>query len=226
VCASGTMRACRAFACVAISARRAFARVAMDACRTFACAAMGARRVFACAALLACCGAAAAQDAAPPPGLVELCKTTLCRTPKVRVNMGDGAVFEGTQPYALPVLLNGGVSVYLGEQVYIEAQVEKGELTLLRAVPAVADPARTLVFKFQQKPGAVDSLLEVTNPFKSDLKFSLGMMLPDGSSLRATSSCPVRAGLKLFEHWPYPIYQLVVVKARALKEGESRDCVP
>ena len=88
----------------------------------------------------------------------------------------------------------------------------------------VANPDRTLVFKFYQKHGATDMLLEVTNPFKNDLKFKLGMMLPDGDKLRGTSSCPASAGLTLYEHWPHPIFQLVIGSGRVLKEGEQRAC--
>jgi len=174
--------------------------------------------------LAAFSGAVLAANAEPPPELITLCKTTLCRKPTIHLNLADGQEFTDTQPFSLPILQDGWISIYPGEEIYIEAQIEKGELSLLRAVPALVNPDRTLVFKFHQRQGTTDMFLEVTNPFQSDLKFKFGMMLPDSDRVRATSSCPVSAGLKLFEHWPHPIYQLVIGQGRALKKGDPRDC--
>ena len=74
------------------------------------------------AALMVCQPTAGfAQDDAPPAELVALCKKILCRTPSVRLNLENGQEFTHVQPIAFPILQNGWISVYPGEEIYIEA---------------------------------------------------------------------------------------------------------
>jgi hypothetical protein len=156
--------------------------------------------------------------------LTKLCKVMLCRAPSIQLYIDKEHVYKETKTDAFPVLLNDVVSVYPNEEVYIETALENGNLKLVRAVPKVTSPKRTLVFKFKQEPQAKDMILEIINPFPRDIKFTMGMMLPEGGDIRATSSCPVKAGLILLEHWPHPIYQLVITNGRVLAKSDSRVC--
>ena len=164
------------------------------------------------------------QKSKQPPQISALCEKVLCRTPQVNLLLKDGQKFSDTGAFALPFLQNEWISIYSGEEVFIEATIEADKLQLVRAVPSITKPEQTLVFKLDQKPGTTDMFLEVKNPFNKKVKFSMGMMLPNSAKLQGTTSCPVQPGLKLFEHWPHPIYQLYIGKARILPEAEQSAC--
>lgn len=161
----------------------------------------------------------------PPIPLAELCQQVYCRAPDIRLRVGDGRVFEQRLDTPAPVLMpNGWMTVYPGETVYVEVEQQGDALKLLRAVPKLEKPATTLVLKFEQLAGKTDMMLTVTNPLSIVVRFDMGFMAMDSSRIRATSSCPVQAGLSLFEHWPHPIFQLVLAKPRVLAAGDDHSC--
>lgn len=162
---------------------------------------------------------------APPPELATLCREVFCRTPQVRLMVDAQRVYEQRMEAPLPVLLpNGWVSVYPGETVYVEAQLEGTNLKLLRAVPKPEKLETTLELKFEQLPAKPDMMLTVSNPFPVAVRFRMGFMRPDSDRLLRTSSCPVLGGKKLFEHWPHAIFQLVVTDPQVLAEGDDLSC--
>jgi hypothetical protein len=65
--------------------------------------------------------------------------------------------------------------------------------------------------------------------FRSELgfpvKYDAAIVIPTKDGLRParTSSCPVRAGLLGFEHWPFPIAMIVLSNFRAAA-GEDLAC--
>lgn len=112
----------------------------------------------------------------------------------------------------MPVLLpNGWLTVY-------------GAKLTLRPVARPEKPDATLELKFEQLPGKPDMMLTVSNPLPVAVRFRMGFMRPDSDRLLRTSSCPVLAGKKLFEHWPHAIYQLVLADAQVLAGGEDVSC--
>jgi hypothetical protein len=46
----------------------------------------------------------------------------------------------------------------------------------------------------------------------------------DADDVFHTSSCPVMAGTRSFEHWPFPIFQLVVMGIESVPEDGSITC--
>ena len=96
-----------------------------------------------------------------------------------------------------------------------------------RHVPENTHPERTLVFKFTQaedeklSPGM---FLNVHNPFARDLRYHLAVMPLGEKDLFKTSSCPVLAQKQALEHWPYPLFQLIVADMQFLKQGDDRSC--
>ncbi|MFZ6743954.1 hypothetical protein ACO0LC_12050 [Undibacterium sp. JH2W] len=166
-----------------------------------------------------------AQSADAQMDVKELCKQIFCRTPNFKLQLNNQDVFEADFETPLPVLANKKlISVFPGETVFVEASIINGAISLKQAVSSNAHPERTLVFKFQQMDKQKDMLLEVENPFPEDIKFKMGYMQTDSSKIYATSSCPVRGKLKLFEHWPYPIYQLLITQAKVLSQSDKRVC--
>lgn len=94
----------------------------------------------------------------------------------------------------------------------VEATLKDGRLVGLAAVAKNADPKRALIFSLSQGTALGDGLsmfLTVTSPFPGVLKYKLGMMSPTHDGIRMTSVCPLKQGVVAYEHWPYPLFQVV-----------------
>jgi hypothetical protein len=158
--------------------------------------------------------------------LERICTEVLCRDPTtVRVLREDGSTMEVPIRIRLPFLQpDGWMTIFPGEEIFVEVDVDGDRITNPRAVRKAENPSTTLTFKFWQEPKRKDSFLLVTNPFSRPVKFNLGMMLLNDEHLRKTSSCPVLPQKKHYEHWPHPIFQLVVANLRFLPDGAELNC--
>ena len=121
----------------------------------------------------------------------------------------------------LPLLQpHGWITIFPGEEIFIEVDVDGDRITNPRAVRKVQNPSMTLTLKFWQEAKKKDSFLHGHKSLNPRLvKFNLGMMLVTDERLLKTTSCPVPAKLKLSEHWPHPIFQLVVANIQLLTGG-------
>lgn len=158
------------------------------------------------------------------PETAEMCAKIQCLL-DVRITMKDeeGKPFDRYYP-ALPVVQPGGVSVYAGHEVLIEAELENGQLVNLRRVEEIADPSRTISSRLEQDDDG-GMMLVTRNPFDKPLRIRMGMMPMGHDGLVRTSSCPVRPGMGAYEMWPYPIFQIYLGDMRLLEEGENMSCV-
>jgi hypothetical protein len=95
-------------------------------------------------------------------------------------------------------------------------------------VETVENPDRTMTFDFQQSPELGDGthmMLVVSNPFDRHIRYRLGMMTPNSEKIYATSNCPVGPKIKVIEHWPHPIFQLVFTDMKLVdKETDDLSC--
>lgn len=162
--------------------------------------------------------------------LEKLCQTVLCRTPApVRLKLPGGKSFEMTPTSPTPIVAGDLVTVYPGETVKIEAEIEAAHLVNLTAVREIRHPERTLVFHLKQESSIGDGtgmLLTIDSPFGGVIKYRLGMMLPTGDALVKTSVCPLHSRITVFEHWPHPIFQIVATDFRLVdpKSKEASTC--
>jgi hypothetical protein len=184
------------------------------------------------AALVLLTQAAAADPPSPDMAheLAVVCKQVLCREPReVRLKLPDGKAFSMTPPLAFPIVSGETITVLAGETVYVEARVEGTALTDLKAAKSASHPDRTLSFSIRQDPSLADGthmILTVTSPFKGALKYRLGMMLPDSKRLQSTSTCPIGQSQSAYEHWPYPIFQVMATDFRIVEPDSNagRSC--
>lgn len=151
--------------------------------------------------------------------IAKVCETVLCRTPvPIKLRLSDGKTFEMTLPIAAPIISGRLVTLFPNETIFVEAQVSGDELIDLTAVAENKNPEKTLTFEFAQVPDSENGTgmrLFITSPFKGVLKYRLGMMLPEGEEILATSSCPLRGEMHgSYEMWPHPIFQLVATDFR------------
>lgn len=158
------------------------------------------------------------SEADTPKELLEYCKTTPCRkNTHFKVKLKDGSYYEYRGVIDPPIIQENMVTLYPGEEVYIEAEVSGSSLQNMVVVPNIQNPQKTIVIKFWQETSIRDGtemMLKVINPFSKYLRYELGMMTFESSELKYTSSCPVMPGLSVFEHWPFPIFQLAMADMR------------
>lgn len=169
-----------------------------------------------------------AKQAEPTTSLEVLCTTIYSDCRKnltVRLRAEDSAVQEIHLELSYPPVQDGElVTIFPGETIWVEGEWVEGRLTKLRSVPGSAGSSRALAFKFQQVEGKAGMMLSVTNPFDMMIKYRLGMQPLGRDGVFKTSSCPVIPGGHGFEHWPEPIFQLVVMDIEAVAEGAPMTC--
>ncbi|MCI5123551.1 MAG: hypothetical protein D3925_03510 [Candidatus Electrothrix sp. AR5] len=188
------------------------------------------KRIFAiCASLLltfSCITANASDD--PPKTLEEYCKTAPCRkNNSFKLRKKDGTYFEYTSELDPPVVQPEFILIFPEEELFIEATEGKDAPLDFKHVPQNSQPEKTLVFKFTQsddEKAGPGMFLNVHNPFSKPLRYSLAMTPLGKEGLYKTSSCPVMAKGKAFEHWPYPLFQLIVSDMHFLKKGDDMSC--
>lgn len=162
------------------------------------------------------------------PGFIEYCKTAMCRKNlTVYLNQAYGKYFEKTFKLLPPAVQDSAINIYAGEIIYIEADVNGDHPVNFKQVLNNSNPENTIIFHLEQARYIDDGLgmmLTVNNPFSRPLHYKLEMMPLDKERLYKTSSCPVIAGGMVYEHWPHPIFQIVVTGLYFLKEDEELIC--
>lgn len=158
-----------------------------------------------------------AAQASSQPSTVKseveaLCKTVLCRTPHpVRLKTGQDKHFELPLAPASPIVTADMITVLAGETAFVEGTLKEGRLVDLVAVSKIKHPERTLILSLHQEASVGDGLgmiLKIASPFPKVLKYRLGIMRLSYEGLRKTSVCPLFQGKPVYEHWPYPLFQV------------------
>lgn len=156
-----------------------------------------------------------------------ICEKVLCRAPTtVRVTLEDGRIKEVPilEPTAIVLPNSRWVTILMGEEVHIVLNLEGSKIKGWRAVEPDTVGPNMLTFKLKQVGRDGQTSLEVQSTVAHDVKFRLTMMRPDNGDLFKTSSCPVRTYNGLYEHWPHPIFQLIIKEFRILGASEERVC--
>ena len=177
--------------------------------------------------LLAVSGPSQAPSQQEIDAVLALCEEIHCYPPsKLTVATGNGEVQEFELAYPIPVVQpNGWVVAFPGTTAYITGRVDDGRLIELASVAEAPEDDYIRIEMFQ-KDGEPDTYLKVANFFKHTIKYRAGYMPPDRDGLYSTSSCPLMPnGLFAFEHWPYPIFQIVMADFHVLdEESDSLVC--
>lgn len=186
------------------------------------------RLIAVCASIVVSgCATTARPRAAEPmidPDFARFCTSNPCRGQTiVDLVTDDGTPLRVELPMAPPIVQPGFVTIYAGESIILEADVEGDRLVNLRAVPQLVHPDRSIQLRFHQDTTmrhGTDMVLLVQNGFSQRLKYRLGMLLPSDPEpppgqpppIRRTTSCPVLPGQAAYEHWPHAIFLLVATE--------------
>lgn len=154
------------------------------------------------------------------------CQRVLCRPAAiVHVALKDGTAKDVPSPTANPIVLpNGSATVRLGEQVHLAVDLQGDAIKALRAVKSPTDASDAISLRLSQDGTTRDSLLVVENGADRMLKLDLGLVAYDSDRVVKTPSCPVGPGKSLYEHWPQPVYQVVITRIRVLPAGSPATC--
>jgi hypothetical protein len=186
---------------------------------------------FALLALLVISKAAAAADAAENPGMaafVKMCQTAPCRkNVEFRLKKPDGSYFIFKSPLAPPVVQPNSITVYPGETLDFEADENPDSTLTLHLVSRVEHPEKTITVSLAQAATVADGtgmIFSIKNPFDRDIRYHMGIMSLAHERIVATSTCPVLKKIFGIEHWPYPLFQVIIGKVGFMKTGEPRSC--
>jgi len=163
------------------------------------------------------------RDVSPEEAERDMCKKVGCAFDvHVVLKQKDGSTYNKNL-HVVPVVQPGGVSVYAGQSVLFEADIQDDQLVNLKLVKTIEHPEKTLSASLEQKPDS-SMMFTLHNPFKKNLKIAMGMMPLDHPSLLKTTSCPVLAGKLGIELWPYPIFQIWLGNMRFLNDSAEMVC--
>jgi len=131
--------------------------------------------------------------------------SSLQRVPyKLHIDVNKQTSYDENLPAARFVNPNKSVQLYPGETVYLEAELTAGQISKLRAVPAIRDSSKTILISFtQSSKKRVHELmmLKVINPFSQTLSYKAMILLLNQKKWEPTSILPVPAGLTGYETW-------------------------
>jgi len=179
------------------------------------------------ARLLPLTGAAAAivacQAHEPPPPRPLPCAISDCRPAKTLIiqEQGKGQFLMNTP--GLPYVLDGAVIVLPGDDFFITADDRDGALVNLRRVDAPAEHAPNVIhisFKQEQLNNGtfyVSLLLDSSFP-RALVYHAAAMNAGRPYAPFATSTCPVRPGVKMNETWNAPLWQLMLRNFRTAEQ--------
>jgi len=115
---------------------------------------------------------------------------------------------------------NTKLSIFAGEQVYVEIAIQNNMIVGLKKVSNITNPSSTLTFNFMKGDNGKSMTLSVKNPLASSLKYHIDMVDYKGR-LYNTSSCPVLAGLSGYEYWPHLIPEIRITNFHFASEMEN-----
>jgi hypothetical protein len=153
----------------------------------------------------------------------EMCEKVGCAFDvHIVLKRKDGSTYDKSF-HSVPVAQPGGISVYAGQSVLFEADIQGDELANFKLVKTVEHPEKTLSASLEQESDN-SMMLILRNPFKKNLKIAMGIMPLDHDGLLKTSSCAVLSGRTGFELWPYPIFQVWLGNMRLLDDSSQMTC--
>ena len=120
------------------------------------------------------------RDVSPEEAENNMCKIVGCAFDvHVVLKQKDGSTYDKSY-HVVPVVQPNGVSVYAGQSVLFEADVQGDRLINFKLVKAIEHPEKTLSASLEQKSDN-SMMLTLHNPFKKNLRpnrWHIGMVRP------------------------------------------------
>lgn len=157
---------------------------------------------------------ALAQSGKPDAGQERepICRRVPCRaaqTLKLKISETEVAEFDIPEG---PYVVDGRINMLPGEEINVEFDDGADALTNPRYVGTVTAPEKTLTFKLLLTDGK--TALTVKNSFAKTILYDCLIRRYKAQRLQKMTIVPVESGLINFEHWPYPVTQVVISNVR------------
>jgi hypothetical protein len=141
-----------------------------------------------------------------------LCRRVPCRPAKIlKLKVSETEVAEFDFPTG-PYVADGYINVLSGEEFNVEFDDGSAGPANPRYVEKVTAPDKTVNFNLSLTDQG--TILTVKNPFAKDILYDCLIQHYKAQRLQKTTIVPVQSGLVSFEHWPYPITQVVISNVR------------
>jgi len=141
-----------------------------------------------------------------------VCRRVPCRPAKtLKLKVSETEVAEFDFPRG-PYVADGYINVLSGEDVNVEFDDGADGLTNPRYVEKVTASEKTVTFSLSLREEG--TILTVKNPFARNILYDCLIQHYKAQRLQKTTIIPVESGLVSFEHWPYPITQVVISNVR------------
>lgn len=138
----------------------------------------------------------------------------------IRLKRRDGTWYEQTFEHYSGAIQDNGLVVLAGQTIFIEADISGDQLHNFREVDHPENPCKTITADFKQMDDG-GMMLSLTQPFNKDAKFDLEILRLEGDHFAATSSLPIKAGMKSHEMWPEPIVMVILKNARLIDSNAA-----
>ncbi len=138
----------------------------------------------------------------------SICRRVPCRpaqTLKLKISETEVAEFDIPEG---PYVMDGRINVLPGEEINVEFDDGADGPTNPRYVEKVTAPEKTVTFKLFLR--GAETILTVKNSFTKTILYDCLIRRYKSQRLQKTTIVPVESGLINFEHWPYPITQVVI----------------
>lgn len=141
-----------------------------------------------------------------------ICSRVPCRPAKtLTLKISETEVAEFDIPEG-PYVADGRINVLSGEEINVEFDDGAGGPTNPRYVEKITAPEKTLTFSLSLRDGG--TILTVRNSFAKTIHYDCLIRRYKAQRMQKTTIVVVQSGLVSFEHWPYPITQVVISNIR------------
>lgn len=115
---------------------------------------------------------------------------------------------------ATPWFVQGNnLQLYPGEELFLEAEVDNGNIKSVKVVKENMHPSTTISISFTQvveKKQHEMMMLKIANPFNKELSYKTKILPFKSNAWAPAITLPVRAGTSSFETWPEIITSIVL----------------
>ncbi|MGZ3884307.1 MAG: hypothetical protein ACXVP0_13185 [Bacteroidia bacterium] len=132
---------------------------------------------------------------------------------ELKLAVDSGAFYKAYMKASDYMVSEGTLQIFPGETLLVEADVEQDRLVDLKVVPQIRHAEKTMRISFKQTTeGKLHKfmLLEISNPFDSELRYNTDMNLMESGQWAKTPVLPVKPGISAIETWPDIITSLAL----------------
>jgi hypothetical protein len=122
------------------------------------------------------------------------------------------AVYDATKAENKFVYNDKYIKLFLGDEVFIQAEVSGDTISKLIVVPEIKNPLCTIVIKFKTEYFGIykSTIMHITSPFEKRMTYHACIQRNRTSAFENTSVLDLFRGIPSREQWPYRIESIIL----------------